>query len=52
MLPIKEDGQFEFGFRRSNQHQNIDYLAENEDSNGEILSMIQTLVIIFYTTRK
>ena len=38
VLPINEDGQFEFGFRRSNQHQNIDYLAENEDSNGDFIN--------------
>jgi hypothetical protein len=34
VLPIQKDGQFEFGFRRSNQHQNIDYLVENENLNG------------------
>ena len=38
VLPIKKDGQFELGFRRSNQHQNIDYLAENEDSNGDFIN--------------
>ena len=38
VLPIKKDGQFELGFRRSNQHQNIDYLAENENSNGDFIN--------------
>ena len=32
VLPIGEEGQFEAGFRRSNQHQKIDYLVEKEDS--------------------
>ena len=34
VLPIKKNGQFELGFRRSNQYQDINYLAENEDLNG------------------
>ena len=38
VLPIGEDGQFEFGFRRSNQHQDIDYLVENEDSKGDFIN--------------
>ena len=38
VLPIKSDGRFEMGFRRSNQHQNIDYLAENENLNGDFIN--------------
>ena len=38
VLPIKKDGQFELGFRGSNQYQNIDYLAENEDSSGNFVN--------------
>ena len=57
VLPIKKDGQFELGFRRSNQYQDIDYLAENEDLNGNFsndLNLSNTLlynekVNAFYT---
>ena len=38
VLPINSDGQFEAGFRRSNQHQKIDYLVEKENNSGEYLS--------------
>ena len=38
VLPINSDGQFEAGFRRSNQHQNIDYLVEKENNSGEYVS--------------
>ena len=37
VLPIGEEGQFEAGFRRSNQHQKIDYLVEKEDSLGNYI---------------
>ena len=38
VLPIGEEGQFEAGFRRSNQHQKIDYLVEKEDNSGIYIS--------------
>ena len=38
VLPIGEEGQFEAGFRRSNQHQKIDYLVEKEDNLGNYIS--------------
>ena len=38
VLPIGEEGQFEAGFRRSNQHQKIDYLVEKEDNSGNYIS--------------
>lgn len=38
VLPIGEEGQFEAGFRRSNQHQKIDYLVEKEDNSGNFIS--------------
>ena len=38
LLPIGEEGQFEAGFRRSNQHQKIDYLVEKEDNSGNYIS--------------
>ncbi len=38
VLPIGEEGQFEAGFRRSNQHQKIDYLVEKEDDLGNYIS--------------
>ena len=38
VLPIGEEGQFEAGFRRSNQHQKIDYLVEKEDYLGNYIS--------------
>ena len=37
VLPTGEEGQFEAGFRRSNQHQKIDYLVEKEDSLGNYI---------------
>ncbi len=51
VLPIKKDGQFEFGFRRSNQHQNIDYLAENEDSNGDFINDINLSNNLLYNEK-
>ena len=38
VLPVGEEGQFEAGFRRSNQHQKIDYLVEKEDNLGNYIS--------------
>ena len=38
LLPIGEEGQFEAGFRRSNQHQKINYLVEKEDNSGNYIS--------------
>ena len=38
VLPIGEEGQFEAGFRRNNQHQKIDYLVEKEDNFGNYIS--------------
>ena len=38
VLPTGEEGQFEAGFRRSNQHQKIDYLVEKEDNLGNYIS--------------
>ena len=38
VLPIGEEGQLEAGFRRSNQHQKIDYLVEKEDNLGNYIS--------------
>ena len=38
VIPINSDGQFEAGFRRSNQHQKIDYLVEKENNSGEYVS--------------
>ena len=38
VLPIGVEGQFEAGFRRSNQHQKIDYLVEKEDNSGNYIS--------------
>ena len=38
VLPINSDGQFEAGFRRSNQYQNINYLVEKEDNSGNYIS--------------
>ena len=38
VLPIGEEGQFEAGFRRINQHQKIDYLVEKEDNLGNFIS--------------
>ena len=38
VLPIGEEGQFEAGFRRSNQHQKINYLVEKEDNSGNYIS--------------
>ena len=38
VLPIGEEGQFEAGFKRSNQHQKIDYLVEKEDNLGNYIS--------------
>ena len=51
VLPIKKDGQFELGFRRSNQHQNIDYLAENEDSNGDFINDINLSNNLLYNEK-
>ena len=38
VLPTGEEGQFEAGFRRSNQYQKIDYLVEKEDNLGNYIS--------------
>ena len=48
VLPIKKDGQFELGFRRSNQYQDIDYLAENEDLNGNFINDLNLSNTLFY----
>ena len=37
VLPIGEDGQFEMGYRKSNQFQNTDFLVEDESLNGQYI---------------
>tara|TARA_B100000902_G_scaffold337961_1_gene339216 strand:+ start:5836 stop:8268 length:2433 start_codon:yes stop_codon:yes gene_type:complete len=37
VLPIGEDGQFEMGYRKSNQFQITDYLVEDESLNGQFV---------------
>ena len=51
VLPIKKDGQFELGFRRSNQYQDIDYLAENEDLNGNFINDLNLSNTLLYNER-
>ncbi|MDA8587563.1 TonB-dependent receptor [Flavobacteriaceae bacterium] len=51
ILPIKKDGQFELGFRRSNQYQDIDYLAENEDLNGNFINDLNLSNTLLYNER-
>ena len=51
VLPIKKDGQFELGFRRSNQHQDIDYLAKNEDLNGNFINDLNLSNTLLYNEK-
>ena len=51
VLPIKKDGQFELGFRRSNQYQDIDYLAENEDLNGNFINDLNLSNTLLYNEK-
>jgi hypothetical protein len=51
VLPIKKDGQFELGFRRSNQHQDIDYLAKNEDLNGDFINDLNLSNTLLYNEK-
>ena len=51
VLPIKKDGQFELGFRRSNQYQDIDYLAENEDLNGNFINDLNLSNTLIYNEK-
>ena len=51
VLPIKKDGQFELGFRRSNQHQDIDYLAKNEDFNGNFINDLNLSNTLLYNEK-
>ena len=37
VLPIGEDGQFEMGYRKSNQFQITDYLVEDESLDGQFI---------------
>ena len=51
VLPIGEEGQFEAGFRRSNQHQKIDYLVEKEDNLGNYISDKNLSNILLYNEK-
>ncbi len=51
VLPIKKDGQFELGFRRNNQYQDIDYLAENEDLNGNFVNDLNLSNTLLYNEK-
>ena len=51
VFPIKKDGQFELGFRRSNQHQDIDYLAKNEDLNGDFINDLNLSNTLLYNEK-
>ena len=51
VLPIKKDGQFELGFRRSNQYQDIYYLAENEDLNGNFINDLNLSNTLLYNEK-
>ena len=51
VFPIKKDGQFELGFRRSNQHQDIDYLAKNEDLNGNFINDLNLSNTLLYNEK-
>ena len=51
VLPINKDGQFELGFRRSNQYQDIDYLVENEDLNGNFTNDINLSNTLLYNEK-
>jgi len=51
VLPIKKDGQFELGFRISNQYQDIDYLAENEDLNGNFINDLNLSNTLLYNEK-
>lgn len=51
VLPIKENGQFELGFRRSNQYQDINYLAENEDLNGNYINDLNLSNTLLYNEK-
>ena len=51
VLPIKKDGQFELGFRRSNQYQDIDYLAENEGLNGNFTNDLNLSNTLLYNEK-
>ncbi|MDG2485342.1 MAG: TonB-dependent receptor [Flavobacteriaceae bacterium] len=51
VLPIKKDGQFELGFRRNNQYQDIDYLAENEELNGNFVNDLNLSNTLLYNEK-
>ena len=51
VLPIKKNGQFELGFRRSNQYQDINYLAENEDLNGNYINDLNLSNTLLYNEK-
>jgi len=51
VLPIEKDGQFEAGFRRSIQYQNIDYLVEKENTLGNYISDINLSNTLLYNEK-
>jgi hypothetical protein len=51
VLPINKDVQFELGFRRSNQYQDIDYLVENESLNGDFINDVNLSNTLLYNEK-
>ncbi len=51
VLPIEKEGQFEAGFRRSIQYQNIDYLVEKENTLGNYISDINLSNTLLYNEK-
>ena len=51
VLPIGKDGQFEMGYRKSNQFNNTDYLVEDENSNGNFIKNTNLSNNLFYNEK-
>ena len=51
VLPFKEDGQFELGYRRSNTYINTDYLVEDENSVGKFIKNTNLSNNLFYNEK-
>ena len=51
VLPLGEDGQFEMGYRKSNQFINTDYLVEDENLNGNYVKNSNLSNNLFYNEK-
>ena len=51
VVPLKEDGQFEIGYRKSNRFQITDYLVEDEQVSGIFLTNTNLSNNLFYNEK-